>query len=169
MRLPCGLRGTDCSSCTLLKCSAGEYGIYGSKPKQDAMGRVSIRYDCYSDIEDKLTIEPDNPEDYVWPWPLQPVELRNYLDGLATEVCTDKQTTVVKMRHRWDVERDVGLTFKQIGKLLGIKRQSVTQQYYAALRRINKALRNDPIWEDFKADLEELFESMNGTGAGNGR
>lgn len=166
MRLPCGIIGGSCSSCPLTECTAGEYGIYDNRPKYDAMGRVSILYDCYTDIEENLKHEIDDPDDYVWPWPLQPEELKPYLEELADKVCTEKQAQIIKLRLKWDKHRAVHLTFNEIGEILGISRQTVTEQFKAGIKRLRKALGEDPLWEDFHDDLHEIIISDNGDSNG---
>lgn len=144
-QLPCGKLGEDCINCNEETCDAPDH----KAPKHDAMNRVSIRYECISDIEESLLVVPNNGDDYVWPWPLDPTELKVHLNDIATEVCTDKQATIVRLRHRWDKERAVGFTFKQIAEVLGVSIETVRQQYHAALRHIKEALLSDPVWSDY--------------------
>lgn len=169
MRLPCGIEGDDCSSCPYTECIATTSQLCGKKKKYDAMSKVSILYDCYSDIEQHLTVEPDSSDDYFWPWPLQPNELKSYLEDLADKVCTEKQAEIIRLRLRWDKHRAVPLTFKEIGIALGISKQAASEQYKAAVIRLNKALQGEPLWEDFQDDLDEIIKRIGSNGGGDGR
>jgi hypothetical protein len=130
---------------------------------------VSIRYDCYSEIEDKLVVGDNGAGDYYWPWPLDPTELKAYLSELVEGVCTEKQANILRLRFQWDKKLAVSRSFREIGTLLGIVKQTVAEQYHAGLKRLNKALREDPMWEDFRGDLEDLFKAINGEGVADGR
>jgi hypothetical protein len=148
--LPCGKKSHDCDGCTEVECIADDLSFYDEKAKCDAMDKVVSIHDI-RDIEGTLLVSEDHEDQYEWPWPISPNGLKKHLEELITSVCTEKQANIVRLRHRWDSNRASGLSFTKIGTLLGITKQTVREQYRAALLHIERALSKDPLWRQDNA------------------
>ncbi len=143
--LPCGKKSLDCNGCLEEECTAADRAFYSERSKCDAMDRVVSVHDI-RDIEGTLLIVEDNEDQYEWPWPVSSNGLKEHLEEIITSACTEKQANIVRLRHRWDSNRASGLSFTKIGTLLGITKQTVREQYRAALLHIERVLSKDPLW-----------------------
>ncbi len=161
--LPCGKERIDCSECAELECTA-EDKSFREATQRDAMNRLALGYGCISECEEKLAeerllSETNIPDEYYWPWPVQPGELRAHLDALIDRACTEKQARIVRLRHKWDSHREVQATFTDIGVSLGVSKQGIRELYYAGLHSIKQAMYTDLTWSSFEGDLEELLNA----------
>lgn len=145
--LPCGLIGLDCSDCQEEECTALDSG-FGGKQKYDAMGKVSIKFDCITEIEQNVLFELDDPLDYYWIFDIPKDQIREVFNGALSEYCTPGQADVIRLRYQWHKERAVQLTFDEIGELLGITAEGARQRFLSGIKSLKEALSKKEPYND---------------------